>query len=91
MPFVVVENDSRPRHRFDAFSTFRAKAFENDRIVAEIELYAHGINTRTYGIFLSSFSHLDAFLTVFDRSHKYVRCVFILIIFQERFQIDSFR
>ena len=34
--FVVIENasiDSRPRFRFDAFSTVRAKTLENDRVV----------------------------------------------------------
>ena len=84
--------DSRPHYRLDAFWTVHSKMFENDR-TARCDVswtlrtcYKH---TRLW-YFRSPFS----FWCVFDCFQpstliRYV-CVFVLITFQEPFQIDAF-
>ena len=84
----VIENesiDSRPHYRFDTFWTVHTKTFENDRI-ARCDV--------RWTLCACHKTHASA-ICVFDRQvdcHTIIRyvCVFLLIHFQESFQIDAF-
>ena len=74
--------DSRPHYRFDAFLTAHTKTFENDKITCcdvSSTPYVHATNTCACDIFRHRF-HFKAYSTI----------LFVLIHFQERFQIDAF-
>ena len=75
--FLVIEiasNGSRPHYHFDAFSTVPTKKFENGEIA------------RCDVSWTVCYRQLDRFLP----STLMRLCVFVLIHFQERFQIDAF-
>ena len=86
---VVIENASigmRPHYRFDAFSTVHTNKFVNNRIARfEVRTLRACLKHSFLRYFRSSFFVLRCFrLSTLTR---YV-CVFVLIHFQERFQID---
>ena len=86
--FVVIKNpsiNSRPHYRCDTFSN---KTFENDRIPCACH---KGIYKHTHLRYFGYRFHFDAFFDRFRPSTLiwYIRC-FVLIPFQECFQIDAF-
>ena len=91
MRFHFIENasvDSRPHYRLDAFLTVHTKTFENDRIArCDASCVARTCYKPTRLRYCrSSFS----FRCFFDRPVIRYVCVFVLIHFRERFQIDAF-
>ena len=91
--FIIIENESinsSPHYCFDAFSTVHTKSFENDR--ARCTLWCKLNSMRMPQTQAPAIFSVIAFIFMPFRPSTLLRYVwvFVLILFQERFQIDAF-